>query len=180
MAAAQCPFCKIASGGVKATVVYEDSDTMAFLDIRPANPGHTLVITKEHYQILPQLPQELNDKVMQLLKIVAQAQVEALNAEGVNIIQNNGSVAGQVVPHIHFHVIPRFKNDKVTLHWSPTEVSEEQFDEIQKRLSEKAKEIASGEPQEKKPEVIEVEEEKEEEKGKKSKGKLPKVKSRVP
>ncbi|HKZ49638.1 MAG TPA: HIT domain-containing protein [Candidatus Nanoarchaeia archaeon] len=149
MAEQQCLFCKIAAGQVKSAVIYNGPEVMAFLDIRPANPGHALVIPKVHVPYLPQLPDELNAKLLQLIKVITQAQIEALGAEGVNVIQNNGAIAGQAVPHIHFHVIPRFKDDKVVLTWDPQTMKEGQAEEIQKRLQEKAAEIASGEaPQE--------------------------------
>ena len=175
--AAECPFCKIVSGELPTAKVYEDQDFVAFLDIRPANPGHTLIVPKKHYAFLPELPEELNSNFLQLVKIIAQAQIEALNAEGVNVLQNNGSIAGQVVPHIHFHVIPRFKDDNLSFSWEPKPMKEEQLTEIQKRLTESAKGISSGKPSEPKPEAIEAPKEEKEEQ---PKGKLPKVSPRVP
>jgi len=162
---------------MKSAVVYDGPDVMAFLDIRPANPGHVLVIPKEHFEILPQLPEQLNSNLLQLVKLIAQAQIETIGAEGVNILQNNGGVAGQAVRHIHFHVIPRYKGDKVSFNWDPQEMDEEQMEEIQKRLSERAKEIMTGAPAEKKPMVEEKPNEPEEPK---KKGKMPKVRSRTP
>jgi len=141
---AECLFCKIAKGEIPAKIIYDSTDVMAFLDIKPANPGHVIVIPKEHYQILPQLPEELNSSLFQLVKIITHAQIEALGAQGVNVIQNNGAIAGQFVPHLFIHIIPRFKDDKVVVSWEPNELKEEQFEEIQKRLIEKAKEVATG------------------------------------
>jgi histidine triad (HIT) family protein len=141
---AECPFCKIAKGEIPAFIVYDSKDVMAFLDIKPANPGHVLVIPKEHYQILPQIPEELNSALLQLTKVIAHAQIEALGAQGVEVLQRNGTVAGQLVPHVYIHVIPRFKDDKVVDTWEPVEMKDDQLKEIQRRLIEKAKEIASG------------------------------------
>lgn len=174
---AECLFCKIAKGEIKSAVVYDDPNVMAFLDIRPANPGHTLVITKGHFAVLPQLPEQLNSNLLQLVKLIAQAQVEILGAEGVNVLQNNGAVAGQAVPHIHFHVIPRYKGDKVMLNWDAQEMEEGQMEEIQKRLSQRAKEIASGVVEEKKTPAAKISEEPEE---KPKKGKMHRVRSRNP
>jgi histidine triad (HIT) family protein len=175
--AGECPFCKIGKGAIKSAVIYDSADMMAFLDIRPANPGHALVITKEHYSFLPQVPDELGVKLLQLLKVISQAQIEALGAEGVNILQNNGSAAGQAVPHVHFHVIPRYKEDKVTVTWDPVSVSEEQMSELQEKLRERAKGIAEGVPVEAKKEAPKAEPEPQPEK---KKSKPIKVKPRHP
>ncbi|MEM2874343.1 MAG: HIT family protein [Candidatus Nanoarchaeia archaeon] len=140
----ECIFCKIATRAIQTNIIYEDNDVMAFLDVRPANPGHALVIPKMHIMFLPQLPADLNAKILQLIKIIAQSQIEVLGAEGVNVLQNNGAAAGQAVPHVHFHVIPRFKNDKVTIAWEPCELKEEQIKEILKRLKEHAQAIATS------------------------------------
>ena len=135
----QCIFCKIAAHEIPAKVVYEDDFVMAFLDINPAAPGHVLVIPKEHYEILPQVPADRAALIMNTIRILTGAVFDAVNAQGVNIIQKNGEVAGQVVPHVHFHIIPRFEKDKLNFEWKPTKLEEEQFDEIQKRIIEKAK-----------------------------------------
>lgn len=170
----QCIFCKIAAGEIPARKIYDSEDFTAFLDARPANPGHVLVIPNEHYPTLPDLPENLNPALLQLVKIIAQAQIEALGAQGVNVLQNNGEAAGQAVPHVHIHIIPRFKDDKVVLNWAPVEIKPEQTNEVQKRLMEKARELAIKEIGEtpKVKESIEPEQ-----KGKK---KLHKVRPRTP
>jgi histidine triad (HIT) family protein len=170
----QCLFCKIAAGEVPANIVYDSNDVMAFLDIRPANPGHVLVVPKQHFETLPNIPEELNSVLLQVVKIIAQAQVEALGAQGVNVLQNNGELAGQAVPHVHIHVIPRFKDDKIVFNWNPIGLKPEQFAEIQKRLMSKAKELAMIEVKET---PKQTEEPEPEQKGKK---KLYKVKQRTP
>jgi len=141
----KCLFCKIASGEIPSKIIYDSPNVMAFLDIKPANPGHVLVIPKEHFETLPELPENLNSALLQVVKIITQAQIEVLGAQGVNVLQNNGEIAGQAVPHIHIHVIPRFKDDKIVINWAPTELKHEQLDEIQKRLISKARELATGE-----------------------------------
>jgi len=174
----QCLFCKIASGEVPSKVIYDSKDVMAFLDIRPANPGHVLIIPKEHFETLADLPENMNSALLQLVKIIAGAQVEALGAQGVNVLQNNGELAGQVIPHVHVHVIPRFKGDKVTINYSGlVELKDEQFDEIQKRLISKAKELATGEEVKEAPKQIKEAPKEPEVKGKK---KLLRIKLRIP
>ncbi len=174
----KCLFCNIAAGKVPAKIIYDSPDVMAFLDIRPANPGHVLVIPKNHVETLPDLPEDLNAALLQVVKIITQAQVEVLGAQGVNVLQNNGELAGQAVPHVHIHIIPRFKGDKVVINYSGlVELKEEQFEEIQKRLISKAKELALGMSTEP---IKEIKEEKLPEQEQKGKKKLYKVKPRLP
>lgn len=104
----ECLFCKIAKGEIPSKKVYEDSDSFAFLDINPRNPGHTLVITKKHYGTIFDIPSGEVGRLFETVKKIAGMVKNGVNAHGVNIIQNNGKAAGQVVPHLHFHVIPRF------------------------------------------------------------------------
>jgi histidine triad (HIT) family protein len=111
-------FEKIITREIPATIVYEDADTLAFMDIGPIIKGHTLVIPKICYDPVTETPDEVLSKLMSVCKRIAAAQVRALGADGVNIIQNNGAAAGQVVPHIHYHVIPRFEGDGHHWNWN--------------------------------------------------------------
>ena len=108
-----CIFCKIVKGEIPATKVYEDPYSLAFLDIAPASPkgGHLLVIPKKHFEILTDMP----ENEMHVLMKTVQKMVGLLTkfSEGVNILQNNKAAAGQVVPHVHFHLIPRFQKDGI-------------------------------------------------------------------
>ncbi len=113
-----CIFCKIARGEIPSTRVYEDADTLAFLDIGPLVKGHTLVIPKAHHDPLMNTPDDVLAKMIATAKRVARAQVAGLKADGVNLHQSNGAVAGQVVPHIHIHVIPRFASDGHRWNWA--------------------------------------------------------------
>ena len=112
-----CIFCKIIAGELPATKIYEDEDTLAFMDIRPVVKGHTLVIPKAHYDPITATPPEVLQKLITIVQKVAKAQYAGLNADGVNVSQANGAVAGQEVPHIHFHVIPRFNDDNHSWNW---------------------------------------------------------------
>jgi len=114
-----CLFCKIVAGQIPSTRVYEDPDTLAFMDIGPVVKGHTLVIPKQHYDPITNTPLEVLRKLIGVVQRIARAQVAGLGADGVNVSQANGRCAGQVVPHIHFHVIPRFETDGHKWNWIP-------------------------------------------------------------
>jgi histidine triad (HIT) family protein len=106
-----CIFCKIAKKEVDAYVLYEDEKTMAFLDINPVSKGHTLVIPKEHYENVLEMPTELGRDLAKTVQIVCE-KLKKLGAEGFNVITNIGGVAGQVVMHAHIHVIPRYSSEE--------------------------------------------------------------------
>lgn len=110
-----CLFCKIVAGEVPSYKVYEDENVIAFLDIAPVNYGHTLVVPKKHYKNLEELPVDELARVMMVVKKIGKALKDGLGVEGYNVCMNNDPVAGQVVPHIHFHVMPRNAQDGYTL-----------------------------------------------------------------
>jgi histidine triad (HIT) family protein len=115
-----CVFCKIVAGKIPSTKVYEDGEVLAFIDIGPIVKGHVLVIPKEHFDPLTAVPAALLGRVMEVVQKVAAAQITGLGADGVNLHQANGAAAGQVVPHVHFHVIPRFNDDGHRWNWTST------------------------------------------------------------
>lgn len=106
-----CIFCKIIRGEIPAYKVYEDEIFLAFLDIAPINPGHTLLITKEHYDNFLALPEELAMKAAAALKKIAPAVIKAVETNDFNLGLNNGSGAGQAVGHVHWHIMPRRDGD---------------------------------------------------------------------
>ncbi len=106
-----CIFCKIAKGEIESFVVYEDDRVIAFLDIRPLSKGHTLIIPKEHYENLLEIPAELAKDLANAIKIVCE-KLKRLGAEGFNIITNVNEVAGQEIMHAHIHVIPRYSGEE--------------------------------------------------------------------
>lgn len=114
-----CLFCKIIAGEIPAEIVYQDEDVIAFLDIKPNNPGHTLIVPRKHSDGLEDADSQTLDAVMHVTQRVARALVKGLHAPAFNIIQNNGAEAGQAVPHLHFHVIPRREGDGFK-HWQGT------------------------------------------------------------
>lgn len=108
-----CIFCKIVNKQASSTIIYEDSAVIAFLDIRPLTEGHVLVIPKEHYVDVFDVPSDLLCRVQAVVKQVAFAVKEATNADGISIIQQNGKAAGQDLFHLHVHVVPRFNGQKL-------------------------------------------------------------------
>ena len=111
-----CIFCKIAAGTVPADTLYEDGATLAFLDIRPNNHGHTLVIPKKHSRNLFDISGEDLAAMARTARVIAPAIIRATGAEGVNLAMNNERPAGQIVFHSHLHIIPRFADDGYR-HW---------------------------------------------------------------
>jgi histidine triad (HIT) family protein len=112
-----CIFCKIVAGEIPSCKLYEDEQTLAFLDIGPLVQGHSLVIPRQHFDPLTSAPPDILTACMRTVQRVMTALQAALGADGVNIHQANGTAAGQVVPHLHFHVIPRFKDDGHHWNW---------------------------------------------------------------
>lgn len=112
----ECLFCKIISGEIPSTKVYEDEHTLAFLDIHPVNIGHTLVIPKKHSANLYETPDETLAQMMAVVKKLSIAIKSAVSADGINIEMNNDPVAGQIIFHTHFHIVPRFSGDGFK-HW---------------------------------------------------------------
>ncbi|MDP3902196.1 MAG: HIT family protein [bacterium] len=130
-----CIFCKIVKKEIPADIIYEDDDFLAFLDINPVNPGHSLLIPKKHYQNLYYLPDNVLTGVASLIKKISIAAKQGMRADGVNIIMNAEAAAGQIVPHAHFHILPRFKNDGYK-HWQGQSSSAEQMKEAAERIRE--------------------------------------------
>ncbi len=109
----ECVFCNIISGKWSCYKVYESETTLAFLDINPFSDGHTVVVPKLHVQDITEFDEELSKKFMVDLVKVAKHIKAKLKPSGINILQNNGKAAGQVVMHAHFHIIPRNENDDI-------------------------------------------------------------------
>lgn len=102
-----CVFCQIAAGRIPSIRIYEDDNFIAFMDIAPQTEGHFLIVPRDHYQMLEDMPDALLAKALPLAKKLGQAAMTGLGVEGFNVLQNNGSVAGQAVDHWHLHIIPR-------------------------------------------------------------------------
>lgn len=131
-----CIFCSIVAGDIPATIVYEDEDVLAFMDIAPANPGHTLIIPKQHYRNIYDMPAEVGGKIMQAAVSLANAIRTALNPDGLNLFQSNEAAGFQTVFHFHLHLIPRWEGDPIRLPWRPSEADMEEIGNIAAKIRE--------------------------------------------
>ncbi len=129
-----CIFCKVNSGEIKSYKLYEDKNFIVILDRFPSSVGHALVIPKEHYKNIFELPDELCKELFVVVKKIAVALKDTFDLEGLNILQNNGEIAGQSVNHFHIHLIPRYKNDKLNLSWDAINDSEDKFEEATEKI----------------------------------------------
>ena len=129
-----CIFCKIANGEVPSKTLYEDDKFRVILDLGPATKGHALVLPKEHYANLYELPEETAGEAMKLAKKMVTKMTERLGCEGFNLVQNNGDLAGQTVYHFHMHMIPRYQADGQKIGWKPQEVTQEELEEIKNTI----------------------------------------------
>lgn len=125
-----CIFCKIAAGDIPSYTLCEDEDFRAILDLGPASRGHALILPKEHYRDLTQLPDDIAAKVLPFAGRLGAKLTAALGAAGFNVVQNNGAAAGQTVPHFHVHVIPRYENGPQIAAWTPGKLGEEDAADI--------------------------------------------------
>jgi histidine triad (HIT) family protein len=129
----ECIFCKIVRQEIPSSKIFEDRHVLAFLDISPVNKGHTLVIPKEHAQTL----MDVTDKTLQHMIIVAKkvsaAIMKSVNAEGISISMSNHPAAGQVVPHAHIHIIPRYTSDGLKL-WPQKAYEEGEMSDVQNKI----------------------------------------------
>lgn len=130
-----CIFCKIANGEIPSTTLYEDDMFRVILDLAPASKGHALILPKEHFANLYELDDEYAAKAMVLAKKMATAMTKALGADGFNLVQNNGEVAGQTVFHFHLHLVPRYEGAPEIIRWDAGEVTKEEMEEIAKAVA---------------------------------------------
>lgn len=130
-----CVFCHIASGKVPARKVYEDDSCLAVLDINPANPGHVLLMPKEHFTVMFQVPEQLIGHVFIIAKGLSQAGLKALHAKGTTIFAANGTAAGQRAPHFMLHIIPRMAGDNIGIYLPSRALPEKEAGQIASALS---------------------------------------------
>ncbi len=153
-----CPFCMIVGGKIPAKKLYEDEVCIAILDINPASPGHILVIPKEHYQIISQVPEETLAIMTRVSKAITNNLFETMNIQGTNILIQNGPAADQRAPHFIIHVIPRTENDGLQFSWNPQKIADEDLAKLFDKINSKPIQIG-----EVKAKPIEIKEEKKEE-----------------
>lgn len=125
-----CIFCKIANGIIPSATIYENSDFKVILDVSPASKGHTLILPKEHFDNIFDMDADTAGKLFSLAAAVARALKQATGCDGMNIVQNNGEIAGQTVFHFHMHLIPRYEGDRVQVSWEPGTATKEELNEF--------------------------------------------------
>ncbi|MDP8262895.1 MAG: HIT family protein [Candidatus Ancaeobacter aquaticus] len=129
-----CIFCKIVNGEVPSVKIYEDAHVVAFMDIMPAKKGHVLVIPKKHCETILDISKEDLSLLMQCVQTCARAVFKGVHAEGLNILQYNGSVSGQIVNHLHFHIIPRSERDGLRIGWDHEIYQADEIDVYAKKI----------------------------------------------
>ena len=132
-----CVFCKIINGDIPSATIYENDEFKAILDRFPSNEGHVLILPKEHSANIFEIDPEKAGRLFVLGVKIAKVMKETLNLENMNVLQNNGPVAGQTVNHFHLHLIPRFAGDSVNVTWPQMDLTDEQIENMRAKLSEK-------------------------------------------
>ena len=129
-----CIFCKIAAGEIPSSTLYEDDMFRVILDLGPANAGHALILSKEHFKDVTELDEAYAAKILPLAAKIGTAQRKALGADGFNVVQNNGTAAGQTVFHFHAHVIPRYDTDAPMIAWEPGKYADGEMDQTAEKI----------------------------------------------
>ena len=130
----ECIFCQIVEGKTPSRRVYEDEKVLAILDINPANPGHILLMPKQHVTIFPQLTEDLIAHLALVSKLLSKTLLRALKVEGTNIFIANGFVAGQRAPHVLIHIIPRKMGDGAFPEIAELKLSKEKIQELKEKI----------------------------------------------
>jgi len=132
-----CPFCGIASGKVPASIVYEDANVLAFMDLNPASIGHTLVVPREHWENIYEIPEKVLAELAAVVKRVCVAVKKTVDGDGIKVVQLNGRAAGQVVMHLHVHVIPAVSKAEVVMgHRGRFTPERKELDEMAQKIRE--------------------------------------------
>ena len=131
-----CIFCKIVAGDIPVCKVLEDDAAVGFMDIGPVAEGHALLIPKEHYETIGDIPEDVAAAVLRRLPQLVAAVKTVTGCQGVNVLQNNGAIAGQLVPHVHFHVIPRTPGDEFHFNWPVSKYPEGVMEELGNKIRE--------------------------------------------
>ena len=131
-----CIFCKIANGEIPSKTIYEDDEFRVILDLGPATKGHALILPKNHFADIYELPDETAAKVFILTKKLVKQITDKLHCDGFNVVQNNGEMAGQTVFHFHMHLIPRYRDDAQRLGWNPKGTTQDELEAIKNTIVE--------------------------------------------
>ncbi|MBN2127563.1 MAG: HIT domain-containing protein [Candidatus Diapherotrites archaeon] len=132
----ECIFCKIVENKVPSYKISENKDCMSFLDIYPCTEGHVLCIPKKHYETIDEMPEEELKELIVFTQNTGKAVKKAMKVKGFNLLQSNHSDAGQVIPHVHFHIIPRKSNDGLTFENKRCEGTKEKLEETKNKIKE--------------------------------------------
>ena len=144
----ECPFCSMVEGKIPVKKIYEDERVIGILDINPATKGHIIVFPKKHASVLSQLDNDVVGHIFQVANMLSGAVFDLVGAEGTNIVVANGAIAGQRGPHVIVNVIPRFKDDKVSIAWQGNQADENELEELREKISSKIKVVeVSQEPE---------------------------------
>ncbi len=139
MPQADCVFCRIVAGSIPSARIYEDDACIAFLDIGPLADAHLLVVPRQHYEWITDMPAQEVATVARRIPQLAQAVMKVTGAQGFNLLQNNGKVSGQAVPHVHFHIIPRREGDGLGYRWNAGKYPEGKLQQLQQALQQAMK-----------------------------------------
>ena len=129
-----CIFCRIISGEIPSTTIYENSKFKVIMDIAPANKGHVLILPKEHYDKIYDIDTATAGELFELAVMTARALKSVLDCDGMNILQNNGTVAGQTVFHFHMHIIPRYEGDTVNIGWKELSYEDGEMEQLREAI----------------------------------------------
>lgn len=129
-----CIFCRIISGEIPSTTIYENSKFKVIMDIAPANKGHVLILPKEHYDNIYDIDTATAGELFELAVMTARALKSVLDCDGMNILQNNGTVAGQTVFHFHMHIIPRYEGDTVNIGWKELSYEDGEIEQLREAI----------------------------------------------
>ena len=155
-----CIFCHIASGKQEAKKIYEDINCIGVLDINPANAGHILLLPKEHYAVLPLVPEDILGHLAMVAKAISNIMLKALESKGTTLFIANGAAAGQKAQHVMMHIIPRDEKDGLNISIPKYRINESQLKQIKERLATRIKELLNY--SEKEPKTLEEKKEEKE------------------
>ncbi len=130
-----CIFCKIIKGEIPSATIYENDEFKVILDRFPSNEGHVLIMPKNHCANIFEADPEMAGRLFTLATKIAKIMKNTLGFENMNIVQNNGPVAGQTVNHLHVHLIPRYEGDSVSVTWKQLELTDEQIEAVREKLA---------------------------------------------
>lgn len=130
-----CIFCKIIAGEIPSATVYEDEEFKAIMDINPAAKGHIILVPKKHSTNLLDVEDDIASKALLVARQLVNAMQKELSCDGINLLQNNGEVAGQTVFHLHFHLIPRYQEDVVRITWEHGTYAEGEAAELATKIA---------------------------------------------